>query len=41
MFFLRGKAPKVTIKNAPAEVAHTGQDGAKSDSNPLAELAGR
>ena len=29
-----------TERNAPAEVAHTGQGGAKSDSNPLAELAG-
>ena len=35
----RRKAPEVT-KNAPAEVARTGQGGAKSDSNPLAELAG-
>ena len=33
------KAPEVT-KKTPAEVAHTGQGGAKSDSNPLAELAG-
>ena len=24
-------------RNAPAEVGHTGQGGAKSDSNPLAE----
>ena len=29
-----------TERNAPSEVAHTGQGGAKSDSNPLAELAG-
>ena len=29
-----------TGRNAPAEVGHTGQGGAKSDSNPLAELAG-
>ena len=29
-----------TERNAPAEVAHTGQGGAKSDSNPLAKLAG-
>ncbi len=29
-----------TGRNAPAEVGHTGQGGEKSDSNPLAELAG-
>ena len=35
----RRKAPEVT-KKTPAEVGHTGQGGEKSDSNPLAELAG-
>jgi len=44
IYFLKGfgeeKSTGGNKKNAPAEVAHTGQCGAKSDRNPLAELAG-